>query len=165
MTKPPKTKPPAKKTPQAKPPAKPVPAKATPGKAGSGKAIPMKEVVGDAVRHLRESGLAPTLDYLQQLAKAKDARAIPMLDRLTVLATAVQQADPKNALGLIEKAIELSPEAMEAWVLAGALQDRLGDRKAAEAMAKNDPESTGERGVLISTASVAAYDGQIGQAA
>jgi NAD(P)-dependent dehydrogenase (short-subunit alcohol dehydrogenase family) len=38
-------------------------------------------------------------------------------------------------------------------------------RLAAEAMAKNDPESTGERGVLISTASVAAYDGQIGQAA
>ena len=38
-------------------------------------------------------------------------------------------------------------------------------RLAAEAMAKNEPESTGERGVLISTASVAAYDGQIGQAA
>ena len=38
-------------------------------------------------------------------------------------------------------------------------------RVAAEAMCKNDPESTGERGVLINTASVAAYDGQIGQVA
>ncbi|MFZ2391882.1 3-hydroxyacyl-CoA dehydrogenase [Rhodoferax sp.] len=38
-------------------------------------------------------------------------------------------------------------------------------RLAADAMSKNAPESTGERGVLISTASVAAYDGQIGQAA
>ena len=38
-------------------------------------------------------------------------------------------------------------------------------RLAAEAMAKNPPEATGERGVLISTASVAAYDGQMGQAA
>ena len=38
-------------------------------------------------------------------------------------------------------------------------------RLAAEAMSKNEPESTGERGVLISTASVAAFDGQIGQAA
>jgi NAD(P)-dependent dehydrogenase (short-subunit alcohol dehydrogenase family) len=38
-------------------------------------------------------------------------------------------------------------------------------RLAATAMAKNEPEPTGERGVLISTASVAAYDGQIGQAA
>jgi NAD(P)-dependent dehydrogenase (short-subunit alcohol dehydrogenase family) len=38
-------------------------------------------------------------------------------------------------------------------------------RLAAVAMSKNEPESTGERGVMISTASVAAYDGQIGQAA
>ena len=38
-------------------------------------------------------------------------------------------------------------------------------RVAAQAMSTNDPEPTGERGVLISTASVAAYDGQIGQAA
>ena len=38
-------------------------------------------------------------------------------------------------------------------------------RLAADAMSKNQPESTGERGVMISTASVAAYDGQIGQAA
>ncbi|MEY2686687.1 MAG: hypothetical protein RL375_885 [Pseudomonadota bacterium] len=38
-------------------------------------------------------------------------------------------------------------------------------RLAADAMCKNAPEATGERGVLINTASVAAYDGQIGQAA
>ncbi|AVJ28732.1 3-hydroxyacyl-CoA dehydrogenase [Achromobacter spanius] len=38
-------------------------------------------------------------------------------------------------------------------------------RLAAEAMSANTPESTGERGVMINTASVAAFDGQIGQAA
>lgn len=38
-------------------------------------------------------------------------------------------------------------------------------RLAAEAMSANPPEPTGERGVLINTASVAAFDGQIGQAA
>jgi len=38
-------------------------------------------------------------------------------------------------------------------------------RLAAAAMSRNEPEPSGERGVLISTASVAAYDGQIGQAA
>lgn len=38
-------------------------------------------------------------------------------------------------------------------------------RLAAEAMGTNTPVSTGERGVIINTASVAAYDGQIGQAA
>lgn len=38
-------------------------------------------------------------------------------------------------------------------------------RLAAEAMSQNAPELTGEHGVLINTASVAAFDGQIGQAA
>ncbi len=38
-------------------------------------------------------------------------------------------------------------------------------RLAAEAMARNPPNAGGERGVIVLTASVAAYDGQIGQAA
>ena len=38
-------------------------------------------------------------------------------------------------------------------------------RLAAEAMAKASPNAAGERGVIVNTASVAAYDGQIGQAA
>jgi NAD(P)-dependent dehydrogenase (short-subunit alcohol dehydrogenase family) len=37
-------------------------------------------------------------------------------------------------------------------------------RLAAQAMAKNEPTADGERGVIINTASVAAFDGQIGQA-
>lgn len=38
-------------------------------------------------------------------------------------------------------------------------------RLAAEAMSKNAPNAAGERGVIVNTASVAAFDGQIGQAA
>ncbi|HEY8609186.1 MAG TPA: 3-hydroxyacyl-CoA dehydrogenase [Noviherbaspirillum sp.] len=38
-------------------------------------------------------------------------------------------------------------------------------RLAADAMAKTEPGDSGERGVIINTASVAAYDGQIGQTA
>jgi NAD(P)-dependent dehydrogenase (short-subunit alcohol dehydrogenase family) len=38
-------------------------------------------------------------------------------------------------------------------------------RLAAAAMAANEPNDAGERGVIVTTASVAAYDGQIGQAA
>ena len=38
-------------------------------------------------------------------------------------------------------------------------------RLAAAAMAKNTPSAGGERGVIVNTASVAAFDGQIGQAA
>lgn len=38
-------------------------------------------------------------------------------------------------------------------------------RLAAHTMAQNEPGETGERGVIVNTASVAAYDGQIGQCA
>jgi NAD(P)-dependent dehydrogenase (short-subunit alcohol dehydrogenase family) len=38
-------------------------------------------------------------------------------------------------------------------------------RLAAAAMSSNEPTSAGERGVIVNTASVAAFDGQIGQAA
>lgn len=38
-------------------------------------------------------------------------------------------------------------------------------RLAADAMAKEQPDADGERGVIINTASIAAFDGQIGQAA
>ena len=38
-------------------------------------------------------------------------------------------------------------------------------RLAAEQMAKNEPNQEGERGVIVTTASVAAFEGQIGQAA
>ncbi|RJL05521.1 SDR family NAD(P)-dependent oxidoreductase [Paracoccus aestuarii] len=38
-------------------------------------------------------------------------------------------------------------------------------RLAAAAMERNEPGSTGERGVVVNTASVAAFDGQVGQAA
>jgi NAD(P)-dependent dehydrogenase (short-subunit alcohol dehydrogenase family) len=38
-------------------------------------------------------------------------------------------------------------------------------RLAAEAMSENDPLDSGERGVIVNTASVAAFDGQIGQVA
>lgn len=40
-----------------------------------------------------------------------------------------------------------------------------GLRLAAQRMQRNEPNAGGERGVIINTASIAAYDGQIGQAA
>ena len=38
-------------------------------------------------------------------------------------------------------------------------------RLAADTMLKNEPDEGGERGVIVNTASVAAYEGQVGQAA
>ncbi len=62
--------------------------------------------------------------------------------------------DGPHALSLFQKAIGIN--------LIGSFNMI---RLAAHAMSTNEPEATGERGVLINTASVAAYDGQIGQAA
>ncbi len=38
-------------------------------------------------------------------------------------------------------------------------------RLGAEAMARTEPDDTGQRGVIVNTASIAAYDGQVGQVA
>lgn len=38
-------------------------------------------------------------------------------------------------------------------------------RLAVALMAENEPNSDGQRGVIVNTASVAAFDGQVGQAA
>ena len=38
-------------------------------------------------------------------------------------------------------------------------------RLAAKAMAENEPDADGLRGLIVNTASIAAYDGQVGQAA
>jgi NAD(P)-dependent dehydrogenase (short-subunit alcohol dehydrogenase family) len=60
------------------------------------------------------------------------------------------------------------PASLEAFVkvinvnLVGAFNSL---RLAAAAMARNEPGPDGERGVVINTASIAAFDGQIGQAA
>jgi NAD(P)-dependent dehydrogenase (short-subunit alcohol dehydrogenase family) len=62
--------------------------------------------------------------------------------------------DGPHALDLFEKVIKIN--------LIGTFN---AIRLAAAAMQINDPNEHGERGVIINTASVAAYDGQIGQAA
>jgi NAD(P)-dependent dehydrogenase (short-subunit alcohol dehydrogenase family) len=59
-----------------------------------------------------------------------------------------------HALDLFEKAIRVN--------LTGTFNVI---RLAAAAIAKNTPEASGERGVIVNTASIAAYDGQIGQPA
>ena len=94
-------------------------------------------------------------------AKAVVAKAVSMgklmgLVNCAGIAPAVKTVgkDGAHALSLFAKVINVN--------LVGSFNMI---RLAAEAMCKNEPEATGERGVLISTASVAAYDGQIGQAA
>ena len=62
--------------------------------------------------------------------------------------------DGAHPLGLFQKTIDIN--------LVGSFNVA---RLAAEAMSKNDPDEDGARGVIINTASIAAMDGQKGQAA
>lgn len=62
--------------------------------------------------------------------------------------------DGPHPLGAFQKTIDIN--------LVGSFNV---SRLAAAAMAKNDPDADGARGVIINTASIAAFDGQKGQAA
>jgi NAD(P)-dependent dehydrogenase (short-subunit alcohol dehydrogenase family) len=90
-------------------------------------------------------------------------------------------ADARQAFGELHGLVNAAGIPMAARVLGREGPHRLEDfarvvqvnlvgtfnvtRLVAAAMADNPPNEAGERGVIVTTASVAAYDGQIGQAA
>lgn len=97
------------------------------------------EQVAAAVERVRESGWA--------------LRVVVNCAGIAPAARVLSRKGPHD-LGLFRKAIDVN--------LIGSFNVlRLG----AEAMAQVEPDETGQRGIVINTASIAAYDGQIGQVA
>jgi NAD(P)-dependent dehydrogenase (short-subunit alcohol dehydrogenase family) len=95
-------------------------------------------------------------------AKAAVARAISSFGHLHALVNCAGIAPAEKVLG------RSAPHQLETF--ARAIQINLVGtfnmiRLAAEAIAQQIPGADGERGVIINTASIAAFDGQIGQAA
>jgi NAD(P)-dependent dehydrogenase (short-subunit alcohol dehydrogenase family) len=70
-----------------------------------------------------------------------------------------------GAARLLGKAGPMSGEFFERVVKINLIGTFLCDKAAAAIMQRNTPNQDGERGVLIHTSSVAAFEGQIGQAA
>ena len=95
-------------------------------------------------------------------AKKAVAAAIQAFGALHGLVNCAGIATPGKVLG---KEGALALEAFERVIRINLVGSFNLLRVAAEAMSKQEPNSEGERGVLINTASVAAYDGQIGQPA
>ncbi len=120
-----------------------------------------EDAVRDAAKSLNGRGFACDVrdadGVAQQLALAKEAAGAPgILVNCAGIATPgrIIGREGPLSLGQFEQVIQVN--------LIGSFNLM---RLAAAAMAKNDANTEGERGVIINTASVAAFDGQIGQAA
>ena len=117
----------------------------------------------DAVRALGTAASFHKVDVTsEQAVGAAVAAATELMGGLNLAVSCAGVGWPKRMLGkegsmpgeFFRKVIEIN--------LIGTL---LVCKEAAAAMQKNSPNSEGERGALVMTASVAAFDGQIGQVA
>jgi NAD(P)-dependent dehydrogenase (short-subunit alcohol dehydrogenase family) len=117
----------------------------------------------DAVRTLGTAASFHKVDVTaEQAVSAAVAAATELMGGLNLAVSCAGVGWPKRMLGkegsmpgeFFRKVIEIN--------LIGTL---LVCKEAAAAMQKNSPNAEGERGALVMTASVAAFDGQIGQVA
>jgi NAD(P)-dependent dehydrogenase (short-subunit alcohol dehydrogenase family) len=138
-------------------------------------------------RRLAAAGANVTIVDLQHEAGAELARDLGSRASFT-MADVTDEAQVSNAIagarqrfGAVHGAISCAGIAPAERVLGKSGPHRLDTfrraveinlvgtfnvlRLAAQAMAENPPDPEGERGVVINTASIAAYDGQTGQAA
>lgn len=108
-------------------------------------------------------GVAVTADVTNaaQVEAAVDAAA-EVGDGLRVAVVCAGLATPAKLLGRDGATPIERFESVIAVNLVGTLN---ATRLSAAAMRANEPDEQGERGVLVQTASIAAYDGQIGQVA
>lgn len=95
-------------------------------------------------------------------AQAAVQLAVDAFSRLDALVSCAGVAPSERVVG------RQGPHALESFARVVSI-NLIGTfnvlRLAAEAIARNEPGEGGERGVIVNTASVAAFDGQIGQAA
>jgi NAD(P)-dependent dehydrogenase (short-subunit alcohol dehydrogenase family) len=119
---------------------------------------------GEALaRELGSSALFTPVDVTSEAdAKSSIAQALSAFGHLHALINCAGIAPAERILG------REAPHSLEIFTRAIAI-NLIGTfnmiRLAAEAIAREAPGEDGERGVIVNTASIAAFDGQIGQAA
>jgi NAD(P)-dependent dehydrogenase (short-subunit alcohol dehydrogenase family) len=150
----------------------------TGGVSGLGLAVARKIVAGGGQVHLLDINDEAGAAAVAELGNASAYQQTDVSDEIAVEAAVAAAVERMGALnvaincaGIIGAGRVLGREApMALDFFARVLQVNLVGafnvcKAAGSAMERNDPGPDGERGVIISTASVAAFDGQIGQAA
>jgi NAD(P)-dependent dehydrogenase (short-subunit alcohol dehydrogenase family) len=97
-----------------------------------------------------------------EASRAALAKAVAAFGTINVAVNCAGVADPGK---ILSKKGPMSVEFFNRVVQINLVGTLNIIRLAVEQMAKNEPNAEGEKGVIINTASVAAFDGQIGQAA
>lgn len=124
-------------------------------------------VIAD-LHEAKGAALAHELGALTQFCRTDvcdEADVLAALDEVGRLDIAIHCAGIATADRALGKDGPLRLDRFERVLRTNVLGTFNVNRLAAALMAKNEPGPDGERGVIINTSSVAAYDGQIGQAA
>jgi NAD(P)-dependent dehydrogenase (short-subunit alcohol dehydrogenase family) len=93
--------------------------------------------------------------------RAQIAKAAEIMDGITLAVNCAGILVPARVLG------REGPAAVDSFsnvIQVNLVGSFIVTKESAAVMAENEPNADGERGVIVSTASVAAYEGQIGQA-
>ena len=120
----------------------------------------LHEAKGEALAHelgaLTQYCRTDVCDEADVLAALDEAERVDIVIHCAGIATAERALGKDGPLGL---------DRFERVLRVNVVGTFNVNRLAAAMMAKNEPGADGERGVIINTSSVAAFDGQIGQAA
>lgn len=84
-----------------------------------------------ALQVLGRSGVDASLELLRRSRSQAGREQLSLSRKIVLLATAAASANPGAAMRLCEAVSQSEDASPEAWLMAGALQDRLGERAAA----------------------------------
>ncbi|MCI2420029.1 SDR family NAD(P)-dependent oxidoreductase [Saccharopolyspora sp. K220] len=96
---------------------------------------------------------------------AVEAAVVEVVDRFGAVHICVNCAGVASAAKVVSRGVPAQLDGFARTVAINLVGTFNVTRVAAAAMLRNEPDAGGERGVIVNTASDAAFDGQVGQAA
>lgn len=100
---------------------------------GGAVTVPVATILGSSPTILLERGLSDALVEVMRLTALKPILPISLADRLLLLAKSVVTRHPKRAMEVCDHILALEKPPVEALLIVGSVQDRLGERQACQA--------------------------------